>query len=93
MLKNLPNGKKIEISDTEPIIDNENPKWTDADFAQAKSVHQISELSSLSCPQSQTQITLNLDNDLLKIIQATGSETQALCCWRLYCLQRLYSTV
>lgn len=54
MLKTLPNGKKIEISDTEPIIDNENPEWTDADFAQAKSVHQTSELSSLSYPQSQT---------------------------------------
>ena len=67
--------EQIEVSDTEPIIDNENPEWTDADFAQAKSVHQISELSSaLNQPQPQTQITLNLDNDLLKIIQATGSE-------------------
>ena len=75
MLKTLPNGKKIEIPETEPIIDNENQEWTDADFAQAKSVHQISELSlALNQPQPQTQITLNLDNDLLKIIQATGKD-------------------
>ena len=84
MLKTLPNGKKIEISDTKPILDNENPEWTDADFAQAKSVHQISELSSaLNQPQPQTQITLNLDNDLLKIIQATGKD------WRMNINQTL----
>ena len=84
MLKTLPNGKKIEISDTKPILDNENPEWTDADFAQAKSVRQISELSSLlSCSKPQTKITLNLDNDLLKIIQATGKD------WRMNINQTL----
>ncbi|MBR5940703.1 MAG: BrnA antitoxin family protein [Neisseriaceae bacterium] len=84
MLKTLPNGKKIEISDTKPILDNENPEWTDADFAQAKSVSQIAELSTLlSRPKTQTKIMLNLDNDLLKIIQATGKD------WRMNINQTL----
>ena len=84
MLKTLPNGKKIEISDTKPILDNENPEWTDADFAQAKPVSQIAELSPLlSHPKTQTKIMLNLDNDLLKIIQATGKD------WRMNINQTL----
>jgi uncharacterized protein (DUF4415 family) len=62
--------------------DKENPEWTDADFAKAKSVWDIPALAHLSKrkpgergPQktpTKQQVTLRLDRDVLQRFRATG---------------------
>jgi len=70
--------------DDEPIIDDDSPEWTEADFARAKRVHDIPELAFLlkkgrpSLPDGakKRRITLMLDPDVLEHFRATGKGWQ-----------------
>ena len=75
--------KKIKIRPDTP--DEENPEWTDEDFARAKPLDHFPELARLvrgrgdrgpqKAPTKQ-QVTLRLDRDVVERFRATGEGWQ-----------------
>lgn len=80
--------KKAVDDDDEPIVDDENPEWTEADFARAKRLDEIPELADLAdlvrkggrpkLPDEvrKRRITLMLDPDVLEHFKADGKGWQ-----------------
>jgi uncharacterized protein (DUF4415 family) len=75
---------KSRIRPTEP--DEDDPEWTDADFARAKRLSDFPELAALvrgrgeRGPQkapTKEQVTLRLDRDVLARFRATGAGWQS----------------
>lgn len=65
----------------EPILDGDNPEWTDADFAQARPAADVLPPAVLAAfprtrgPQkapTKTQVTLRVESTTLARIRATG---------------------
>jgi uncharacterized protein (DUF4415 family) len=76
--------KKTKLRPDEP--DEENPEWTSADFARAKSLDHFPELAKLvrgrgeRGPQktpTKQQVTLRLDRDVLERFRSTGEGWQS----------------
>mgnify|MGYP001605734235 CR=1 FL=1 len=76
--------KKTKIGPDTP--DEENPEWTDADFARAKPLDHFPELARLvrgrgeRGPQkspTKQQVTLRLDRDVVERFRATGEGWQS----------------
>jgi uncharacterized protein (DUF4415 family) len=76
--------KKIVDDGDEPILDDENPEWTEADFAQAKRLDEIPELAELAglvrkggrprlpAAARKRRVTIMLDPDVLEHFKAGG---------------------
>lgn len=69
------------MSEEKPVVfDHDNPEWTDADFARARSIADFPELAA-AFPKSKggrprgsnkEQVALRLDKDVLAKFRATG---------------------
>jgi uncharacterized protein (DUF4415 family) len=66
------------------IVDDDNPEWTEDDFAKARPLSEFPELAAafakLRGPQrapTKQQVTLRLDPDVLAKFRATGPGWQA----------------
>ena len=80
-----PHAPEVE---EEPIIDDENPEWTEADFARAKSIFEIPELAELAelvrkggrprlpGEARKRRVSIMLDPDVLAHFRATGKGWQ-----------------
>ena len=77
--------KKAELDlEDDPIDDEDNPKWTEEDFALAKPIHEIPELAGLvellrkgGRPQlperyRKRRVTIMLDPDVIEHFKAEG---------------------
>jgi uncharacterized protein (DUF4415 family) len=74
--------------DDEPIDDDENPEWTEEDFARAKPIHEIPELAGFvellrkgGRPQlperyRKRRVTIMLDPDVIEHFKADGKGWQ-----------------
>lgn len=64
------------MSDKEPIIDNDNPEWTGADFAKAKpaSEHPVLGKVFRGAQKAPTKeaVSIRLDADVLAALRASG---------------------
>lgn len=67
------------MSDKPVLFDDDNPEWTDADFAKAKPVSDIPELAAamkkMRGPQKEptkTMVSIRLDTDLVERLRASG---------------------
>ena len=79
---------KIVDDDDDPIIDDENPEWTEEDFARAKSIFEIPELAGLAklirkggrplLPEEyrKRRVTIMLDPDVIEHFKADGKGWQ-----------------
>jgi uncharacterized protein (DUF4415 family) len=83
-MKKIDIKKKTRLRPDTP--DEENPEWTDADFARAKSLDRFPELARLvrgrgeRGPQktpTKQQVTLRLDRDVIERFRSTGSGWQS----------------
>jgi uncharacterized protein (DUF4415 family) len=80
--------KKSPVEDDEPIVDSENPEWTEEDFARAKSIFEIPELADLAAlvrkggrpllPSEvrKRRVTIMLDPDVIEHFKAGGKGWQ-----------------
>jgi len=83
-MKKVDIRKKTKLRPDTP--DEENPEWTAADFARAKSLDHFPELAALvrgrgergpqKAPTKQ-QVTLRLDRDVVERFRSTGSGWQS----------------
>jgi uncharacterized protein (DUF4415 family) len=72
----------------DPIVDDENPEWTEEDFAKAKSIFEIPELADLAelvrkggrprLPERyrKRRVTIMLDPDVIEHFKAGGKGWQ-----------------
>jgi uncharacterized protein (DUF4415 family) len=88
MNKDAPKPATAAEDEDEPIIDDENPEWTEEDFASAKSIFEIPELADLAALVSKggrprlperyrkRRVTLMLDPDVIEHFKADGKGWQ-----------------
>jgi uncharacterized protein (DUF4415 family) len=77
-----------DLDDDGPIVDDENPEWTEEDFARAKPIDQIPELAELAAflkkggrPQlperyRKRRVTIMLDPDVIEHFKSGGKGWQ-----------------
>jgi uncharacterized protein (DUF4415 family) len=75
-------------NDEEPIIDDENPEWTEEDFARARPIFEIPELADLAAlvrkggrpllpsEVKKRRVTIMLDPDVIEHFKAGGKGWQ-----------------
>jgi uncharacterized protein (DUF4415 family) len=77
-----------KVTDVDPIDDDDNPEWTEEDFARAKPIHEIPELAGLVellrkggrplLPDEvkKRRVTIMLDPDVVEHFKAGGKGWQ-----------------
>ena len=72
------------MSDKPILFDDDNPEWTDADFAKAKPVSDLTDLAAAMKkargPQKEptkTMVSIRLDTDLVTRLRASGRGWQS----------------
>jgi uncharacterized protein (DUF4415 family) len=79
-----PDGRKpSQIDDDAPIDDEDNPEWTEEDFARARPIQEFPELAFLlkgrpRLPDSarKRRVTIMLDPDVIEYFKAGGKGWQ-----------------